>query len=156
MDKIYTYVGPDEIRRRVAGDPAGTPVRAARDLPLDEPQTFVVTSDGILRVAHRRSEHVACAGGGAVLAAGELTASRLAGVVRIVDITNQSTGYCPESSSWPAVARALDAAGVAPPDGFTIAVVFRRCEECGERNLVKDDWFECAICGADLPREWNF
>jgi hypothetical protein len=71
-------------------------------------------------------------------------------------VSNQSTGYCPEPASWPAVARALDAAGIAHPGRFTVAVIFRRCDACGERNLVKDDWFECAICGAPLASEWNF
>jgi len=154
--RIYRYVGPAEIRARVAGDPAGTPIHAGSDLPLDEPLTYVVTVDGTLRVANRRSEHVACAGGGDVLAAGELTASRIAGVIRIVDISNQSTGYCPEPACFPAVARALDAAGIARPTNFTVPTIFRRCDACGERNLVKDDWYECAICGADLPASWNF
>jgi len=154
--RVYRYVGPEEIRKRVAGDPPGTPVRSTADLPLDETQTYVVTTDGILRVAHRRSEHVACAGGNDVLAGGELTASRVGGVVRIVDVSNQSTGYCPEPECWPAVARALDAANVPHPGRFTVTTIFRRCDACGERNLVKDDWFECAICGADLPTAWNF
>ena len=42
------------------------------------------------------------------------------------------------------------------PAGFTHAVVFRRCEACGQRNVVKDDAFVCAVCDADLPAEWNF
>jgi transcription initiation factor TFIIIB Brf1 subunit/transcription initiation factor TFIIB len=33
---------------------------------------------------------------------------------------------------------------------------FRRCPACGERNIVKDDWFVCGVCGADLPTVWNF
>jgi hypothetical protein len=148
----YAYVGPAEIQRAVSDVPAGTVVRSAADLMIGEPVTYVVGVDGMLRIAHRRSEHVACAGGGEVLAAGELTATR-AGVV---DVSNQSTGYCPEPASWPAVARALDAAGIAHPGRFTVAVIFRRCDACGERNLVKDDWFECAICGAPLASEWNF
>ena len=156
MARVYRYVGPEEVRRRVAGDPAGTPVRSAGELPLDEHLTYVVTVDGLLRVAHRRSEHVACAGGGDVLAAGELLASRDASGIRVVDISNQSTGYCPDPDCWAAVADALDAAGIAHPSRFTAPIVFRRCEACGERNLVKDDWFECALCGAELPAAWNF
>jgi hypothetical protein len=148
----YAYVGPAEIRRAVADSPQGTVVRGVEDLVFGEPVTYVVGVDGLLRIAHRRSEHVACAGGGEVLAAGELTASR-AGVV---DVSNQSTGYCPEPESWPAVERALETAGIAHPGRFTMAVIFRRCEACGERNLVKDDWFECALCETALPREWNF
>jgi putative hydrolase of HD superfamily len=33
--------------------------------------------------------------------------------------------------------------------------VFRRCPDCRERNLVKDDDFRCALCGVDLPSRWN-
>jgi hypothetical protein len=33
------------------------------------------------------------------------------------------------------------------PAGFTQPVVFRRCPRCQERNLVKDDYFACVICG---------
>ena len=149
----YAYVGPADIRAR--GGAPGTPIRSRADLGAfasGEPLTFVVDTNGVLRVADRRSEHVACAGGGEVLSAGELTPAGGA----IVDISNQSTGYCPEPESWPAVASALDAAGIAHPGRFTFEVVFRRCTKCRERNLVKDDWFECAMCGSALPREWNF
>lgn len=37
-----------------------------------------------------------------------------------------------------------------------LRVADRLCLGCGERNLVKDDWFECAMCGAELPALWNF
>jgi len=26
----------------------------------------------------------------------------------------------------------------------------------GERNVVKDDYFTCAVCGGELPAWWNF
>ncbi len=32
----------------------------------------------------------------------------------------------------------------------------RRCLACGQRNIVKDDWFVCGVCGKDLPAAWNF
>ena len=121
-----------------------------------EPLTFVVGVDGILRVADRRSEHVACAGGGDVLSAGELTAVRSGSGYSITEVSNQSTGYCPEPESWQAVADALDRAGIAHPGHFTFEAVFRRCTHCGERNLVKDSWFYCAICEGVLPLAWNF
>ncbi|ONI72686.1 hypothetical protein ALI144C_42475 [Actinosynnema sp. ALI-1.44] len=118
----------------------------------DEAFTFVVGVDGLFRVAPRRSEHVVCAGGEGVLAAGEVTFDR-AGVV--VEISNQSTGYCPDLGSWPAVASALERAGIAHPGGFTHLVVFRRCLRCAEINVVRDGYFACVFCDADLPAEWN-
>src|SRR6185503_7650273 len=116
--------------------------------------TFVVDREGVLRLADRRSEHVACAGGEEVLSAGEIFfAGRGA---EVVEVSNLSTGYCPEPSSWPAVAHALESAGIAHPGRFTAEMIFRRCTACGERNLVKDEVFVCAICDADLPGAWNF
>jgi len=147
MARAYAYVGPAELRARV-GDPA-PPVASARDLAaLGEPiLTFVVTHDGALRVASRRSEHVACAGGQDVLAAGELFISATGAVT---GASNLSTGYCPAPACWPALAEALDRAGIAHPPTWTHAFEFRRCDACGERNLIKDDHYACAICDADL------
>jgi hypothetical protein len=54
------------------------------------------------------------------------------------------------------VAAALGRLGVPHPGRFTTAVVFRRCETCGERNVVKDGWFVCGVCGSELPPQWNF
>lgn len=155
----YGYVGPARIREGVDPDARGVAIRSASDLaPFadGEARTFVVDVEGILRVAPRRSEHVACAGGGDVLSAGELTAVRTRGGCRVVDVSNLSTGYCPEPESWPAVMAALDRAGLAHTDGFTYEAIFRRCPGCGERNVVKDGDFTCAVCGGVLPVTWNF
>lgn len=165
----YAYVGPAGTLARARGRPPGAPVRSAADLlrwveEAVEPQepdgshvaTFVVCTDGVLRLAPRHSEHVACAGGGDVLSAGELRVCVERGVPVITGASNQSTGFCPEADSWPAVASALEAAGVRHPGGFTRRCVFRRCPACGQRNLVKNGVFECGVCGAGLPREWNF
>jgi hypothetical protein len=151
----YRYLGPAEIAARDA--PPGRPIRSEADLrtwldgadPRDraEPFTYVVTVDGVLRLAPRRSEHVACAGGGDVLAAGEITFGTDGGVT---GITNQSTGYGPDRSCWPDAAAALDAAGIAHPGGFTSAFTFRHCSGCGHLNLVKDDDYTCAVCEAGL------
>ena len=165
--RLYRYVGPATIRDRstgVGGTPIDSPaavlvwVAATNPDPLPDglvPATFVITPDGVLRIAHRRSEHVACAGGRDVLSAGEVFWS-VDDVVAVAEITNQSTGYCPEPESWPAVAAALDAAGIGHPGGFTATIQFRRCDRCGQRNLVKDEVYSCQSCGADLPRVWNF
>ncbi len=82
---------------------------------LAEHFTYVVGLDGLLRLAPRRSEHVACAGGAEVLGAGEMGFGRAAGLRVVGEVSNQSTGYCPHLDSWPAVARALDRAGIDRP-----------------------------------------
>jgi hypothetical protein len=121
-----------------------------------EPFTFVVDLGGSLRLAPRRSEHVACAGGASVLSAGEITFLRDQGRWTVSEISNQSTGYCPDPDSWSAVGDSLDGASLEHPGDFTDPILFRRCASCAERNLVKDGSFICAICGADLPATWNF
>jgi hypothetical protein len=161
----YRYVGPAEVRDRAASIDAAvvdTPeVLAAwltgreRGDPA-EPFTFVVALDGMLRLAPRRSEHVALAGGWDVLAAGEISFTRTGSGWQVVEVTNHSTGYCPDPGSWPAVERALDRVGADHPDGFTYRVIFRRCPTCGERNVVREHDFTCALCDSALPRLWNF
>ncbi|NKZ06790.1 hypothetical protein HGB48_24060 [Actinomadura latina] len=144
---MYVYVGPAELLEQA--EMPGEPVRSPADMegrPQDEPFTYVVTLDGTLRIAPRRSEHVACAGRENVLAAGEIT---FQGAVA-TEVSNQSTGYCPGEESWPAVADALDRAGIRRPDGFTATFVFRHCSECAELNVVKDEYYVCVFCDADL------
>jgi hypothetical protein len=115
--------------------------------------TFVVDDSGKLRLSSRRSEHIACASGRPVLSAGEMSFDPNG---EVVDVNNHSTGFCPEPASWPTCAVALDRLGITHPNTFTREVTFRRCPQCGERNVVKDDWYVCDLCGGDLPREWNF
>ncbi|GAB2604217.1 hypothetical protein Aab01nite_77810 [Paractinoplanes abujensis] len=147
----YRYVGPADIQES-AGRVEPVRLDAAGRLP-DEPLTFVVGVDGWLKLAPRRSEHVVLADGQDVLAAGEMTFD---GERRVVEVSNQSTGYCPDPDCWPAVAAALDRLGTAHPGGFTHELTFRRCPDCGERNIVRDGDFTCALCGGDLPTAWNF
>ncbi|MEW2381438.1 hypothetical protein AB0873_05005 [Micromonospora sp. NPDC047707] len=159
----YRYVGPADVRASVADAPEGWPIRSPVDLDTylaaadprdrDEPFTYVVDTGGTLRLAPRRSEHVACAGGGEVLGAGEIAFAGGRDGWVVTEVTNQSTGYCPDPTSWVAVAGALDRAGIDRPEGFTVAVIFRRCLDCGERNLVRDDDYICALCGAELPED---
>jgi len=118
--------------------------------------TFVVDESGCLRVADRRSEHVACSGGSPVLAAGEVTFGLLGNSVEAQEVSNQSTGYCPEPESWKAVAEALAQAGIQGPACYTTEFIFRLCEQCGQINLVKEQLFECAVCNSILPAAWNF
>jgi len=167
----YAYVGPEDIRIAAITNPPGSSIHSSHELSAwlaanasdREPNdtlvaTFVITCDGTLKLAHRRSEHVACASGGPVLSAGEITFSSntTASSVEVVELTNQSTGFCPEPESWSSVAAALDRIAIARPDDFTTKVIFRRCPKCNERNIVKDEWFVCDLCDAELPKEWNF
>jgi hypothetical protein len=167
--KRYRYVGPEDIRTRTAHAPPGVKIECLPDLEnwlrqagqQTNPQghfvlTFVVDSQGLLRVADRGSEHVACAGDGSVLSAGEMYLRPTRGGLQVEEISNQSTGYCPEPESWPAVAAALDRIGIPHPGHFTQALIFRRCPTCGERSIVKDEVFVCGMCGADVPAHWNF
>src|SRR4051812_11691602 len=123
--RLYHYVGPREIAQRVRNAPPGALVASASDvlawarLTQQQPDaagcviaTFVVDATGALRVADRRSEHVACAGGGPVQSAGEITLALSGTLVSVVAVSNQSTGFCPEPESWPAVRAALEAAGL--------------------------------------------
>jgi hypothetical protein len=163
--RVYGYVGPPELRSTVRPDSEGRTIRSAADLgtwlngrgaaETSEPFTFVVALDGLLRLAPRRSEHVACAGGAEVLAAGEMGFAPDAGRWAVHEVTNHSTGYCPDLDAWHAVGRALDRVGVEHPGRFTHEVVFRRCEECGERSIVREEDFVCVFCGGELPLDWN-
>lgn len=163
--RSYRYVGPAELKAAVRAGSGASPIGSAADFeawitrrPAEEhtePFTFVVGLDGRLRLAPRRSEHVACAGGYPVLSAGEIGFTRDAGRWNVSEVTNHSTGYCPDVTSWPAVAQALDRAALSHPLDFTHQVVFRRCPACQEHNIVREDDFACAFCQADLPTYWN-
>ncbi|MER5918558.1 hypothetical protein ABT124_52245, partial [Streptomyces sp. NPDC001982] len=158
-------VGPVDLKAEVRPGSGGCRIGSAADFDswvtersaaeLVEPFTFVVGTDGALRLAPRRSEHVACASGGLVLSAGEISFTSEAGRWVVGDVSNHSTGYCPDVSSWSAVAQALDGVGLGHPSSFTHEVVFRRCPGCQERNIVREDDFVCVFCGSDLPEAWN-
>ncbi|MCP3064608.1 hypothetical protein LXT21_38135 [Myxococcus sp. K38C18041901] len=122
---------------------------------FDEGATYVVDLRGRLRLAPRRSEHVACADGEEVLAAGEIRFRLNGGPPAVAEVSNLSTGYCPDVTCWAAVARSLALLGLHSPSGFSVAMAFRRCLACGEVTLVKEGWFVCAFCDADLPSDWN-
>ena len=161
----YHFVGPNEIRDAARTQPAGIRISSLADilpwLIKSQPErmkdgsfiaTFTITLNEELLVAPRRSEHVACASGGPVLSAGEITFDNN---LVVIEVTNQSTGFCPEPESWASVAVSLDRIGLVHPGRFTTEVIFRLCPICHERNVVKDSWYYCLMCEAKLPEYWN-
>lgn len=144
----YAYVGPEDIGEAVRPGGGGARIRTPADLdaflsarPADElaePFTFVVDASLTLRLAPRRSEHVACADGKPVRAAGELGFARTSSGWAVTYASNQSTGYCPDPASWQSVAAALTRAGIFragcphrrlhPPDRLPPLPVLRRVE----------------------------
>lgn len=166
--RLYRYIGPSDIGARAGAHPTGTrittPIRLAEWIAATHQHadaegrivaTFVVTAEGILLIADRASEHVQCSGGQSVRSAGEMAFAYIGDAWRVEEVSNQSTGYCLEPESWPQVAAALDAIPLAHPGQFTAPCVFRRCPVCAQINIIKDGYFTCAVCGADLPEQWN-
>src|SRR6478736_1227958 len=112
--RLYEYVGPKQIAEHASFVSSGFPILSAGDVKkwiCESEQslsrgvvtaTFVIDATGGLLIADRRSEHVACAGRKPVLSAGEISFA-IGSDVKVIGITNQSTGYCPEPESWPAI-----------------------------------------------------
>lgn len=163
--RLYHYVGQPALLASVPANPAGTWIGNRQmfdrwiaertEAELREPFTFVVDRHKCLLLAVRQIEHVVCAGGRRVRGAGELTFAREPEGWHVSAISNQSTGYCPDVTSWPVVAAALDRVGLPRPGGFTEEITFRRCPQCFEINVVKDADFACIFCASDLPAQWN-
>jgi hypothetical protein len=165
--KLYNYVGSEEIKLSVINSDRGTVIRSTSDIRnwIDNTYdkktiasnlvvaTFVIDMYGDLRLAPRHSEHVACAGGEPVLSAGEIFVSLNKNYFQVSDITNQSTGYCPEIESWEYVKIALDKIPIDRPSFFTTEFIFRRCCSCSQINIIKDDVFICSVCNSILPHE---
>ena len=165
----YFYVGSPEIRARVDEQYEGQRITAPSDvrewvsktrqtiIGEELTVTFIISEERQLIISDRHSEHVVCAGGRNVLSAGEMTFCFDRGEeLSVSELSNQSTGYCPQPSSWQVVEAVLDQLGIAHPGRFTRAFEFRYCYRCDTRNLIKENIFECAVCGADLPLTWNF
>ncbi|KAF3887553.1 MULTISPECIES: hypothetical protein [Nostocales] len=168
MAKLYKYRGPENIRLSVAGYPVGTRIKSVDDLKrwINQTQqkpniggaiaaTFMVDSEGYICVADRHSEHVACAGGKSVLSAGEIFFAYNKQNFEVLEITNQSTGYCPEPESWSQVEKALEQIPIPHPGHFSTEFIFRRCPVCRQVNIVKNNLFLCAVCNTNLPKIWN-
>jgi hypothetical protein len=120
--------------------------------PGDElPATWVVTTpDGLFRCGGRRREHVDVAGGGDVLAAGEVWFAfdprRKTWIVS--RITNRSIGYqIPLAESYQAVGEALAKAGIEHAAGaYDEVYLSATCREHGLQILLDGEALECKIC----------
>src|SRR5690349_11887880 len=108
--RLFRYLGPAELASQ-----ASATIERLQPVSPDEVRvwlnararrsyfTFVVDEAGRLWLSDRGTEHVACARGGAVLAAGEIELALRGDVPCVEYVSNQSTGYCPEPSCWSAV-----------------------------------------------------
>jgi hypothetical protein len=161
---MYQYIGPEEILKQVNPEGIGKLIQAENDIRdwitatnqipdvNDEiTATFVIDLNENLRINDRRSEHVVCANGKNVLSAGEITFEIDKNKIRISQITNQSTGYCPSPKSWNNVENALRKTKVEFPDFWTTEFIFRICSKCNNINVIKDNFFVCMVCETHLP-----
>ena len=164
----YKYIGPKDLLELIKDIGKGDIILSPQDVIswikntdqiLDGENsviaTYIVNLNKELLIADRHSEHVVCAGGENVLAAGEITFTIENNIISISEITNQSTGYCPDIDSWNSLKDALNKTGMDHPDEFGREFIFRKCDNCGLVNLVKDDWFVCVSCNSDLSKLWN-
>jgi len=165
----YAYVGPHAIRELLKQSTSRNAIRKPDDIlawiSATKPTfgqnntivvTFIVDMNQTLWIADQRSEHVVCAAGQDVLSAGEITFAIQDQHIEVTAIANQSTGYCPEPESWPIIEQIFTQLGLSHPSNFTTEFIFRRCNSCRTINIVKDGWFECAVCQAPLSQKWNF
>jgi hypothetical protein len=165
----YTYVGPKALLELFPLTSKRMRIVSAEDVrqwikeseqalgrDRDVTATFIVDLNHQLWIADHHSEHILCAADQNVLSAGEITFIVHPTFIEIMEITNQSTGYCPEPESWLAVETTLATVGLNHPSDFTTAYLFRRCDACGTTNIIKDDWYECAVCQSTLSRDWNY
>lgn len=167
--KSYNYVGPSDLLNLINKSSNRFLIQSEADVrdwikkTQQSPDagnevtaTFTIDKNGNLWIADRHSEHVVCANGDPVLSAGEITFRLTEFKVEVSAVTNQSTGFCPEPESWPYAAQALDKIGLSHPNDFTTSFDFRLCRKCNSINIVKEDWFVCGVCDAELDQEWNF
>lgn len=167
--QLYSYVGSQEIFDAIDFNFTGYKISKSEDIldwiKLTNQEitnnsviaTFIINEKQELVINDRHSEHVLCAGGKNVISAGEITfLVKGKNQVLISEISNQSTGYCPQPESWDYVKEVLSKIGIEHPNYFTLAFEFRLCNNCKSINLIKDNIFECQMCESTLDLEWNF
>lgn len=168
MNKIFQYVGTQELLDSLKDITPGFLIEKSDDIlawikfenQIPEYDlywaTYTIGEKGDMRLGDRRTEHVACSGRKPVLGAGEIAFEIDETTIEVIEISNLSTGFCPQASCWSAVRQALENLNVLTPDEFTHSFQFRRCTACGQRNTIKDNQFFCSNCDAALPAHWNF
>ncbi|WP_375561457.1 hypothetical protein ACE193_02565 [Bernardetia sp. OM2101] len=167
--QLYSYVGSQEIFDSINLDFIGYKIFKSDDIlnwiettsqeliNASVIATFIINENHELVINDRHSEHVLCAGGKKVVSAGEITFFfEEKDKISINEISNQSTGYCPEPKSWKYVNEVLSKLGIEYPNYFTLDFDFRLCTNCQTINLIKEQVFECQMCGNELNLEWNF
>jgi hypothetical protein len=103
VTKLYSYVGPARIRDEARHQPKGAEIRTLDALHSflrthggrrgrESTVTFVIDEAGVLRIADRHSEHVACADEMAFAVAGGACRSRAPRTSRPVSAPNRSPG----------------------------------------------------------------
>lgn len=160
---LFPYVGPPQLLHGANTPRPRATIRSPQDvlawIHSTQQQrdrqglylaTYVVTTEGELRVADRRSEHVRLAEGQPVQAAGEIGFELTGADMRVAYLSNLSTGYCPAATAWPQVVAALGHAGIPAPAQWTDEFVFGRCRECNGLAVVKHDDWTCLVCGGEL------
>lgn len=144
----YHYIGSPELNRPTAIPRLRVSHRSAI-LPWVRQQspesksryfaTYIISTEQKLWISDRHSEHVACAAGQPVLAAGEIEFV-LEQELEVEYLSNQSLGYCPRVSCWTVVDEVLTRLQIPHPERFTLACQFRRCEQCAALQIVKDEY----------------
>jgi hypothetical protein len=166
--KIYRYVGPENLLNLIHADICREAVENADSvlswirqtdqiLNYDNSTTatYIIDTNEIMWICDRHMEHVVCAIGMPVLSAGEVTFRINNNHVEIPYITNQSTGFCPEPKSWIAVNKALKKTNIKHPNKFSVNFIFRLCTNCSTINIVKENFYLCAVCNHALEKQWN-
>lgn len=121
----YRNVGPPDLRSTVRPASTGHAARSATDLAtwlsgretaeLSEPFTYIVTPTACCgsRRAGASMWRVRAGGRPGGRRDGVPPGVPTSGRWAVREVTDPSTGYCPDLDSWHAVARALDRAGIA-------------------------------------------
>lgn len=147
--RSYRYIGPPDLIPKGAFPPRTlvdsrntlknwiTDHADEIDIEDNIAATFIVDINYLLWIADRSSEHVECARESDVLSAGEIFSTYLNGEPAIDHITNQSTGYCPEPESYPAIKRALYTTDISYPASYEPEFIFRLCTKCEAKDSQK-------------------